>query len=63
MIKNLIIIGLFTIVVTQTDIGITGGGKGTHQIYVNGIPDHVIKNQNVVDHVVNEVRKKLSSLN
>ena len=47
----------------MTDVGITGGGKGTHQIYVNGIPDHVIKNQNVVDHVVNEVRKKLSSLN
>ena len=47
----------------ETDIGLTGGGKGTHQIYVNGIPDHVIKNQSVVDHVVNEVRKKLSSLN
>ena len=47
----------------STDVGITGGGKGTHQIYVNGIPDHVIKNQSVVDHVVNEVRKKLSSLN
>ena len=46
----------------STDVGITGGGKGTHQIYVNGIPDHVIKNQNIVDHVVNEVRKKLSSL-
>jgi (E)-4-hydroxy-3-methylbut-2-enyl-diphosphate synthase len=47
----------------STDVGITGGGKGTHQIYLNGIPDHVIKNQSVVDHVVNEVRKKLSSLN
>ena len=47
----------------ETDIGLTGGGKGNHQIYVNGIPDHVIKNQSVVDHVVNEVRKKLSSLN
>ena len=47
----------------STDVGVTGGGKGTHQIYVNGIPDHVIKNQSVVDHVVNEVRKKLSSLN
>ena len=47
----------------STDVGITGGGEGTHQIYINGIPDHVIKNQSVVDHVVNEVRKKLSSLN
>ena len=31
----------------ETDIGLTGGGKGTHQIYVNGITDHIIKNENV----------------
>ena len=37
----------------STDVGITGGGKGTHQIYVNGIPDHVIKNQNVEDSDLN----------
>ena len=47
----------------STDIGITGGGKGTHQIYINGIPDHIIKNQNIVDHVVKEVRKKLETIN
>ena len=47
----------------STDIGITGGGKGTHQIYINGIPDHIIKNKNIVDHVVKEVRKKLETVN
>ena len=46
----------------STDIGITGGGKGTHQIYVNGIPDHIIKNKSVADHVVSQVRKKINSL-
>ena len=34
----------------ETDIGLTGGGKGTHQIYVNGITDHIIKNENVALH-------------
>src|SRR5690606_13162411 len=27
----------------ETDIGITGGGKGTHMVYVGGLPDHKIK--------------------
>ncbi len=46
----------------STDVGITGGGKGTHQIYVNGIPNHVIKNKNVADHIVNQVREKIEIL-
>ena len=37
----------------ETDIGLTGGGKGNHQIYVNGITDHIIRNENVADYVVN----------
>ena len=47
----------------ETDIGITGGGKGTHQIYVSGITDHIIKNKNIVDHIVNQVEKKLDEIN
>ena len=43
----------------STDIGITGGGKGTHQIYVNGITDHIIKNENVADYIVNFVLKEI----
>ncbi len=43
----------------ETDIGLTGGGKGTHQIYVDGITDHIIKNENVADYIVNFVQKKI----
>ena len=46
----------------ETDIGITGGGKGTHQIYVSGITDHIIKNKNIVDHIVNQVEKKIDEI-
>jgi (E)-4-hydroxy-3-methylbut-2-enyl-diphosphate synthase len=44
----------------ETDIGLTGGGKGNHQIYVNGITDHIIRNQNVADYIVNFVLQKIS---
>ena len=47
----------------ETDIGLTGGGKGTHQIYVNGITDHIIRNENVADYIVNFVLKKLEQKN
>ena len=43
----------------ETDIGLTGGGKGTHQIYVNGITDHIIRNENIADYIVNFVQKKI----
>ena len=44
----------------ETDIGLTGGGKGNHQIYVNGITDHIIRNENVADYVVKFVLQKIS---
>ncbi len=43
----------------DTDIGLTGGGKGNHQIYVNGITDHIIRNENVADYIVNFVQKEI----
>jgi len=43
----------------ETDIGLTGGGKGNHQIYVNGITDHIIRNENVADYIVNFVKKEI----
>ena len=43
----------------ETDIGLTGGGKGTHQIYVNGITDHIIRNENVAYYIVNFVQKEI----
>ena len=47
----------------QTDIGLTGGGKDNHQIYVNGITDHIIRNENVADYIVDFVQDKISQRN
>ena len=47
----------------ETDVGLTGGGKGNHQIYVNGITDHIIRNTNVADYIVNFVLRKISEKN
>ena len=41
----------------ETDIGLTGGGKGTHQIYLSGMADHRFTDDNIVEHVVNLVEE------
>ena len=41
----------------ETDIGLTGGGKGTHQIYVSGLADHRLTNGDV-EHVVDLVEAR-----
>ncbi len=46
----------------NVDIGITGGGNGTHQIYLAGKPSHIIKNENIVDHVVQLVENRAKEL-
>lgn len=46
----------------ETDIGLTGGGKGTHQVYVAGVPHHRLKDQSVVDHLVEMVEKKAAEI-
>src|SRR3546814_15458109 len=33
----------------MTDIGITGGGRGTHQVYIKSVPDHRMKDDSHVD--------------
>ncbi|WP_343565440.1 flavodoxin-dependent (E)-4-hydroxy-3-methylbut-2-enyl-diphosphate synthase [Kiloniella sp. b19] len=43
---------------TMTDVGLTGGGKGTHQIYVGGLPDHRLKDASIVDHLVEMIEAK-----
>jgi (E)-4-hydroxy-3-methylbut-2-enyl-diphosphate synthase len=47
----------------ETDVGLTGGGKGNHQIYVNGITDHIIRKENVADYIVNFVQRKIDQRN
>ncbi len=46
----------------ETDIGLTGGGSGNHMVYVGGIPDHKIKDEAIVDHLVELVEKKAAAI-
>jgi (E)-4-hydroxy-3-methylbut-2-enyl-diphosphate synthase len=46
----------------ETDIGFTGGGNDTHQVYINGLPDHRLKNQDIVDHLVELVERKAAEI-
>ncbi len=46
----------------ETDIGVTGGGNGKHMIYLSGITDHIIQNEDMVDHVVRLVEAKAAEI-
>ena len=46
----------------ETDIGITGGGNGTHMVYIAGQPDHKLKQKDVVDHMVELIEKKAAEI-
>tara|TARA_B100001057_G_scaffold500498_1_gene615905 strand:+ start:793 stop:1890 length:1098 start_codon:yes stop_codon:yes gene_type:complete len=43
---------------TMTDIGITGGGNGTHMIYLNGKKNNVIKNVDLETYLEKLIRKR-----
>ncbi|MDZ7711633.1 MAG: flavodoxin-dependent (E)-4-hydroxy-3-methylbut-2-enyl-diphosphate synthase [Rhodovibrio sp.] len=47
---------------TMTDLGFTGGGRGTHQVYVNGLPSHRLKDEDIVDHLVKQVEAKAAEI-
>ncbi len=46
----------------ETDIGITGGGNGTHMVYIAGQPHHRLKNADVVDHMVEQIEQKAAEI-
>jgi (E)-4-hydroxy-3-methylbut-2-enyl-diphosphate synthase len=48
----------------MTDIGLTGGGKGTHQIYIGGQTAHRLRegDESIVDHIVKMVEEKANEL-
>ena len=46
----------------ETDIGLTGGGNNTHQVYVAGVPHHRLKDESIIDHLVGLVEKKAAEL-
>ncbi|HEY7690561.1 MAG TPA: flavodoxin-dependent (E)-4-hydroxy-3-methylbut-2-enyl-diphosphate synthase [Dongiaceae bacterium] len=46
----------------ETDIGFTGGGNNTHQVYIAGQPHHRLKDGKIVDHLVELVEKKAAEI-
>ena len=46
----------------QTEIGLTGGGKGSNMIYLSGLPSHKVVNKNIISHVIKLVEKKSAEL-
>ena len=46
----------------QTDIGITGGGKGNHMLYLNGLETEKVITKDMVDKIVALVEEKVSDI-
>ncbi len=48
----------------MTDIGLTGGGKGTHQIYIGGKTAHRLNegDKSIIDHIVEMVEEKAAEI-
>ena len=46
----------------ETDIGLTGGGGGSHLIYLSGVSDHKIDDAGLVDHLVELVERKAAAI-
>ncbi|MEJ6593650.1 flavodoxin-dependent (E)-4-hydroxy-3-methylbut-2-enyl-diphosphate synthase [Parasphingorhabdus sp.] len=46
----------------ETDIGITGGGKGKHMVYLSGVTDHHVADEDMVDHIVKLVEEKAAEI-
>jgi (E)-4-hydroxy-3-methylbut-2-enyl-diphosphate synthase len=46
----------------ETDIGFTGGGNGTHMVYIAGQPHHRLKDAGIVDHLVRLVEEKAAEI-
>ena len=47
---------------SQTDIGITGGGKDSSMLYLKGVQTEKLDNQDIVSKIVNLVEKKASEI-
>ncbi|HXV23326.1 MAG TPA: flavodoxin-dependent (E)-4-hydroxy-3-methylbut-2-enyl-diphosphate synthase [Alphaproteobacteria bacterium] len=46
----------------ETDIGFTGGGNGTHMVYIAGQPHHRLKDAAIVEHLVALVEEKAAEI-
>jgi (E)-4-hydroxy-3-methylbut-2-enyl-diphosphate synthase len=46
----------------ETDIGITGGGQGKHMVYLSGVTDHHVRDEEMIDHIIRLVEAKAAEL-
>src|SRR5437763_10229867 len=46
----------------MTDVGFTGGGKGSGMVYVAGRPDHKQDNEGMIDHIVALVEARAAEI-
>ena len=46
----------------MTDIGITGGRKGSNMLYLSGVQTEKVLTNKIIERVVNEVEKKAREL-
>jgi (E)-4-hydroxy-3-methylbut-2-enyl-diphosphate synthase len=46
----------------ETDIGFTGGGHGTHQVYIAGVPHHRLKDAGIVEHLAELIEQKAAEI-
>ncbi|ANT61030.1 4-hydroxy-3-methylbut-2-en-1-yl diphosphate synthase [Salipiger sp. CCB-MM3] len=46
----------------MTDVGFTGGGAGSGMVYLAGKASHKMSNEQMIDHIVEEVEKKAAQI-
>ena len=46
----------------QTQIGLTGGGKGNHMLYLSGLPHKKVPSRKIIDQVVTLVENKAKEI-
>ncbi len=46
----------------ETDIGITGGGNGKHMVYLSGVTDHHVQDEDMIGHIVKLVEAKAAEI-
>jgi (E)-4-hydroxy-3-methylbut-2-enyl-diphosphate synthase len=47
---------------SQTQIGLTGGGKDNHMMYLSGLPHHKIASDKIIDEIITLVEEKSKEL-
>ncbi len=47
---------------SQTHLGLTGGGKNNHMMYLSGLPHHKVASDKIIEEVVDLVEKKSKEL-